>query len=212
MDLAGMRKEYDLGKLEREDLNADPFQQFTLWFDEACRAGVLEPNAMSLATAWEDGRPSVRTVLLKGFDSRGFIFFTNLESKKAKQIKENPNVSILFPWLALQRQVIINGRADKLPVTEALKYFLSRPRDSQLAAWASNQSAAISCRKVLEMEWEQLKRKFAQGEVPMPSFWGGFRVVPASIEFWQGRVSRLHDRFLYTRGEKDAWTIERLAP
>jgi pyridoxamine 5'-phosphate oxidase len=212
MNLADMRHDYDRAKLEREDLNADPFEQFTLWFNEACQAGVIEPNAMSLATAAAGGRPSVRTVLLKGFDSRGFIFFTNLESKKARQIKENSQVSLLFPWLALQRQVIINGKADKLSALESIKYFLSRPRDSQLAAWASHQSSAISSRKVLEMEWEQLKQKFAHGEVPMPSFWGGYCVVPCDIEFWQGRTNRLHDRFLYSRGKDDSWSIDRLAP
>jgi pyridoxamine 5'-phosphate oxidase len=207
-----MRREYHRAELRREELKADPFEQFARWLEEATQAGVIEPNAMSLATAWADGRPSVRTVLLKAFDSRGFVFFTNLESKKARQLAENAAVCLLFPWLALERQVIIHGAVEKVPTAETLKYFLLRPRETQLAAWASRQSSVISSRKVLEMEWARMKAKFAAGQVPLPSFWGGFRVKPRDIEFWQGRVNRLHDRFLYTRQEDGAWTIERLAP
>jgi pyridoxamine 5'-phosphate oxidase len=150
--------------------------------------------------------------LLKGLDARGFVFFTNLESRKAHQIAENPQVSLLFPWLALERQVVVTGVATKMPVTDSLRYFLTRPHDSQLAAWASRQSRVISSRKVLEMEWEHLKAKFGAGEVPLPSFWGGFRVCPETVEFWQGGPNRLHDRFQYSRQGDDAWVIDRLAP
>jgi pyridoxamine 5'-phosphate oxidase len=207
-----MRVDYGRDKLEVEDLRPDPFDQFTLWFEEACQAQVVEPNALSLATVGADGQPAVRTVLMKHYDARGFVFYTNLESKKARQMADNPRVSLLFPWLALERQVIINGSVERVPTTEVLKYFLTRPLGSRLAAWASRQSSVITSRKVLEMEWEHLKRKFADGQVPLPSFWGGYRVVPREFEFWQGRPSRLHDRFLYTRRDEKTWTIARLAP
>ncbi|MEO6740814.1 MAG: pyridoxamine 5'-phosphate oxidase [Chthoniobacteraceae bacterium] len=211
-ELAAMRAEYGRTPLRRENLRADPAAQFEAWLGDAIQALLIEPNAMSLATASADGRPLLRTVLLKGHDARGFVFFTNLESRKARQIAGNPHVSLLFPWLALQRQVIVTGVAAKLSVVESLRYFLTRPRDSQLAAWASRQSSAISSRKMLEMEWEHLKAKFAAGKVPLPSFWGRFRVRPETIEFWQGGPNRLHDRFQYTRQADDAWMIERLAP
>jgi len=212
MNPADIRTDYHQGKLRREDLKPDPIDQFNAWLDEVVNAGVIEPTAMSLATAWKDGRPLLRTVLLKGLDGRGFVFFTNLESRKARQIAENPFVSLLFPWLALERQVIVTGRVDKIPTFEALKYFISRPRESQLAAWASRQSRAISSRKVLEMEWQQIKEKFGAGKVPLPAFWGGYRVKPETIEFWQGGSNRLHDRFEYSRQPDDSWVIERLAP
>jgi pyridoxamine 5'-phosphate oxidase len=210
-DVAAMRRQYTLAALREEDLLADPIAQFTAWFKQALDAQILEPNAMSLATAWADGRPLLRTVLLKNYDERGFVFYTNLGSRKARQLKENPHASLLFPWLALERQVIVTGQAERLSVAETVKYFVTRPRDSQIGAWASQQSSPISSRQVLEMEWEALKRKFSQGEVPLPDFWGGFRVVPESIEFWQGGPNRLHDRMLYTR-QGGAWKIERLAP
>jgi len=212
VNLAEFRTDYRRGRLRREDLKADPIEQFNAWLGDACNGGVVEPTAMSLATAWRDGRPLVRTVLLKGLDARGFVFFTNLGSRKARQLAENPHVSLLFPWLALERQVLVTGRASQLSIAESLKYFMSRPRESQLAAWASRQSSVISSRKLLEMEWEQIKAKFGAGEVPLPSFWGGYRVQPATIEFWQGGPSRLHDRFQYTREASGAWGIERLAP
>ncbi len=212
MNIAGMRTDYRMGGLRREELKPDPIAQFTLWLDEACRAGIVEPTAMSLATASSGGRPLVRTVLLKGLDARGFVFFTNLESRKARQINENPYVSLLFPWLPLERQVIVTGTATKVSVAESLKYFLTRPRGSQLAAWASKQSTAISSRQVLKMEWEQLKQKFNAGQIPLPSFWGGYRVRPETIEFWQGGQDRLHDRFEFTRQPDGSWSIERLAP
>lgn len=211
MNLADMRTDYRRGKLRREDLNPDPLAQFQLWLEEASAAKTIEPTAMSLATVGADGSPRVRTVLLKGLDSRGFVFFTNLESRKARQIAENPNVSLLFPWLAMERQVIVTGQAGKLSAAESFKYFVTRPRGSQLAAWVSQQSSAISSRKILEMAWEGIKAKFSDGEIPLPPFWGGYRVLPQAIEFWQGGRNRLHDRFEYSRSG-DAWAIERLAP
>jgi pyridoxamine 5'-phosphate oxidase len=212
MNLADIRSDYRKGNLRREDLKADPIEMFHLWMDDSVKAGVIEPTAMSLATAWADGRPLLRTVLLKGLDQRGFVFFTNLESRKAKQIGENPSVSLLFPWLALERQVIVTGTAFKLSTVDCLKYFMSRPKDSQIAAWASRQSSAISSRKVLEMEWEKIKEKFGAGKIPLPSFWGGYCVKPQTIEFWQGGPNRLHDRFEYARQADDSWAISRLSP
>ncbi len=212
MNLADLRSEYRRARLRRESLHADPIEQFLLWLGEATSAGVIEPTAMTLATAWGDGRPLVRTVLLKGIDARGFVFFTNLGSRKARQIGENPHVSLLFPWLALERQVIVTGKAEKVSEPEALAYFAGRPRESQIAAWASEQSAPISSRQVLETAWEKMKEKFGDGEVPLPSFWGGYRVKPDTVEFWQGGPSRLHDRFQYTPEADGAWKIQRLAP
>lgn len=211
-NLADMRINYGVGKLHRKDLQPDPYDQFGLWFQEACQAGLLEPNAMTVATVGADGRPSVRTVLLKHWDHRGFVFFTNVESRKAEQIATNPQVALLFTWLPLQRQLAINGSAERVPTSEVLAYFVKRPYGSQLAAWVSPQSRVISKRALLEMKWEEMKRKFREGEVPLPSFWGGFRVVPQEIEFWQGRESRLHDRFLYRRSTEGAWSLDRLAP
>lgn len=212
MNLSCLRTEYRHGKLHRSDLNADPIDQFNVWMREACESGAVEPTALGLATAGADGRPLLRTVLLKGLDARGFVFFTNLESRKACQIAENPHVSLLFPWLALERQVVVTGRADKLSSGESLRYFLTRPRDSQVSAWASRQSSVITSRKLLEMEWEHIKAKFGAGEIPLPSFWGGYRVQPKTIEFWQGRPSRLHDRFEYTLKPDGSWMLNRLAP
>jgi len=211
-DLGQMRREYSSRGLLREDLLPDAIEQFDLWFSQACAEKVLEPNAMSLATAGAGGQPTLRTVLLKGFDRRGFVFFTNLESRKSRQIAQNPQVALLFPWLLLERQVTILGRAEKLSTGEVLKYFLTRPFGSQLAAWASPQSQVITSRSLLEMKLAEIKRKFSEGKIPLPSFWGGYRVAPESIEFWQGRANRLHDRFLYTRRPDGAWQIDRLAP
>ena len=211
-DIADVRKDYRSQRLRRGDLHADPLSQFSIWLKDAFRAGVVEPNAMSLATAWKDGRPSVRTVLLKGVDERGFVFFTNLESRKARQLAENPKASVLFPWIALERQVIATGSVSRLPTVEAIDYFAKRPRESQLSAWASPQSSKISSRKVLELELEKWEREFVSGKVPLPSFWGGYRMKPETIEFWQGGPNRLHDRFEYTRQSDDSWAIERLAP
>jgi pyridoxamine 5'-phosphate oxidase len=211
-NLEGMRVHYDRAELCSEGLHADPFEQFAAWMNEACAAELIEPNAMTLATVGASGRATQRTVLLKGFDERGFVFFTNLESRKARQISENASVSLLFPWLALQRQVAVSGVAERVATSEALAYFATRPFGSQMGAWASPQSKVVSTRALLEMKWEEAKRKFQEGRVPMPSFWGGFRVVPHEIEFWQGRNHRLHDRFLYTRSADGSWKIERLAP
>lgn len=211
MNIEVKHTEYSRGALNQQDLKPNPFDQFAVWFDEACRSGMPEPNAMSLATSWADGHPLLRMVLLKTFDARGFVFFTNLESRKAQQIKENPNVSLLFPWLTLERQVIVSGTAEKVSTAEAFKYFTTRPRGSQLGAWVSAQSSIITSRSVLEMKWEEIKRKFGDGQVPLPSFWGGYRVIPREMEFWQGRAERLHDRFLYSL-QDGSWAIQRLAP
>jgi pyridoxamine 5'-phosphate oxidase len=212
MNLADLRSDYRRGTLEREDLDADPITQFHVWMKAACESGMIEPTAMSLATVASDGCPLLRTVLLKGIDARGFVFFTNHESRKARHLAHNPHASLLFPWLALERQVIVTGRTEKLSVAESLRYFLTRPRDSQLSAWASAQSSIIASRKMLEMEWAQIKTKFGEGEIPLPSFWGGYCVQPRTIEFWQGRPGRLHDRFEYTRQPDDSWRLDRLAP
>lgn len=195
-DIGGLRRHYERAQLRAEDLAPDPMAQFKQWFDEAVAEGVVEPNAMSLATATSSGQTTLRTVLLKGYSDEGFLFFTNLESTKAKQIGENPHVSLLFPWITLECQVIINGTAARLPMTEVARYFFSRPRESRIAAWVSPQSRVIDARRLLEMKFEEMRRKFGEGEIPVPSFWGGYRVAPATIEFWQGGPHRLHDRFL----------------
>jgi pyridoxamine 5'-phosphate oxidase len=188
-----------------------PFDQFNLWIEQAILANLSDPTAMCLATVDADSRPWQRTVLLKGIDARGLLFYTNLGSRKARDMAGNPNVSLIFPWLDLDRQVIIGGQVEKLSKTEVLKYFLKRPRGSQLAAWASKQSSRITSRQALEAQFLQMKEKFAAGEVPVPDFWGGYRVVPREFEFWQGGENRLHDRFQYLL-EEGAWSISRLAP
>ena len=195
-----------------EELESDPIVQFEKWFREAWDENYPMPHAMSLATASAEGLPTVRTVLLKGYDSNGFVFFTNYGSRKAKQISNNPQAALLFPWVRLGRQVTVAGRVEKISKSESVQYFLSRPRGSQLSAWASAQSTVISSRAILESAFATVKRRFAEGEVPLPDFWGGYRVDPDSIEFWQNRKDRLHDRFLYNRGENGAWRIDRLAP
>lgn len=211
MDVSGLRRSAEDRPLEREDLDESPYLEFERWFGEACDAVPLEPNACSLATADAGGRPSSRTVLLKYFDESGFVFFTNYASRKAKQIAENDAVSLLFFWRELGRQVAIEGRAVKIPAKETLRYFMTRPRGSQIGAWVSAQSSIITSRTLLEAKFAELKDKFANGEVPRPDFWGGYRVVPARFEFWQGRTNRLHDRFQYV-ADGDDWRIERLAP
>ncbi|MFZ0788196.1 MAG: pyridoxamine 5'-phosphate oxidase [Chromatiaceae bacterium] len=198
--------------LSRDALDPDPVRQFQRWFEEAIEQDIPEPNAMSLATVDTSGQPYIRTVLLKLYDKSGFVFFTNYESRKARQIGENPRVSLLFPWVALARQVQIVGTARRIPTAESLKYFASRPRGSQIGAWASPQSRVITTRSLLEEKVAEIKRHFAQGQIPLPDFWGGYRVEPEMIELWQGRESRLHDRFQYVRGEDRNWLIERLAP
>ncbi|MGA7801012.1 MAG: pyridoxamine 5'-phosphate oxidase [Gammaproteobacteria bacterium] len=198
--------------LTRTDLDADPFRQFEHWFKDAIDTGVFEPNAMSLATVDEHGQPSLRTVLLKLFDEQGFVFFTNYASRKAGDIEGNSKVALLFPWVTLGRQVKITGSAARIPLAESMGYFATRPRGSQIGAWASPQSRVISSRSLLEAKVDEIKRKFTAGEIPLPSFWGGYRVSPRTIEFWQARESRLHDRFEYRRDESGRWFVQRLAP
>ncbi len=212
MDIHALREEYKIGGLRRKDLQDDPFKQFETWFQQACNAELLEPNAMTLATVSEKGQPFMRTVLLKYFDAQGLVFFTNYESRKAQQIEANSHVSLLFTWLPLQRQVHITGPAEKVTTAESFSYFTSRPRGSQLGAWTSQQSSVISSRQLLLMQFEEIKCKFLDGEIPLPDFWGGYRIVPDSFEFWQGCTNRLHDRFLYTHQEDKSWQIQRLAP
>ncbi|OYV04460.1 MAG: pyridoxamine 5'-phosphate oxidase [Verrucomicrobiales bacterium VVV1] len=211
MDLTEFRKEYSDRGLSRTELDADPVVQFEKWFQQATELGIYEPNAMTLATVDERGMPFQRTVLLKIFDGEGFVFFTNYSSRKAAQMEANPNVCLLFPWITLERQVIVQGRAEKISSAESLKYFVSRPRESQIGAWVSNQSEVITSRKFLMQKLSEIKEKFAHGEIPLPSFWGGFRVVPETVEFWQGGPARLHDRFLYSRAG-EGWEINRLSP
>lgn len=212
MNLEDMRRNYAARSLDLPDLDSDPFTQFDHWMREAIETEILEPNAMSLATADASGRPNLRTVLLKGFDQRGLVFYTNYESAKARDIAENPRVALSFTWLPLERQVIIRGSAKKISATESLKYFLSRPRDSQIGAWASRQSEVISTRSVLETKFAEMKAKFLRGDVPLPDHWGGYRVAPEMFEFWQGRPNRIHDRFRYQLTAGDAWEITRLMP
>lgn len=214
MDISHFRNEYLKGSLHRKDLLTHPMKQFERWFTQAIEAKIHEPNAISLATVNERGEPSLRTVLVKYLDERGFVFFTNYESEKARDLAVNPNAALMFPWLELERQVIARGKVEKISKAESLKYFLSRPKDSQLGAWVSQQSSIISSRSFLEAKLAEIKRKFSAGSIPLPSFWGGYRLIPDKVEFWQGGAGRLHDRFLYTRqeGDPDAWSIERLAP
>ncbi|MDC1449611.1 pyridoxamine 5'-phosphate oxidase [Candidatus Thioglobus sp.] len=208
-DLSDLRKEYLKSGIVKDDLKSNPIEQFSLWFDQAIEANIIEPSAMSLATS--DDYIGIRTVLLKFFDDKGFVFFTNYESKKSKQLQNNPQAALLFPWLALERQVKIIGSVEKITKLESLKYFSSRPKDSQIGAWSSQQSSKISSRAILVDQFAVMKKKFANGEIPLPDFWGGYRVVPQSIEFWQGRESRLHDRLIYERKD-NGWDISRLSP
>lgn len=212
MDVSQIRRSQTGGVLRRADLDESPFGQFEDWFRDACDSPDLDPNAMALATVDDQGRLHNRTVLLKFFDDSGFVFYTNYTSKKAAHIKQNPNVALLFFWRDLGRQVIIRGAAEKISTAETLKYFATRPRGSQLGAWVSQQSSIVSSRSLLEAKFEEMKRKFANKEVPLPSFWGGYRVVPQEFEFWQGKSQRLHDRFQYARTGADDWLIERLQP
>jgi len=213
-DISALRNEYTQKCLKREDLNLNPVEQFRLWFDQAVQTEIREPNAMILATVDSRGKPDSRTVLLKAYDEQGFVFYTNYESKKAVQMQNNPWVSLCFPWYELERQVVINGRVEKVSAAQSLKYFLSRPFGSRLGAWVSHQSKVISSRSLLEAKLKEMERKFADGDVPLPSFWGGYRVKPYSIEFWQGGSKRLHDRFRYLRIEEneERWQIDRLSP
>jgi len=211
LDLQQMRREYKQNKLDEQSVAASPFEQFETWFEEAQNAKLSEPNSMILATSDQNNIPNIRAVLLKIFDAKGFVFFTNYNSKKAQEIEENPNVALEFLWLDLERQVRVLGKCEKISRAESLAYFLKRSRGSQIGAWVSNQSSVINSRKMISMSIEKMKEKFKNGEVPLPDFWGGYRVVPSKVEFWQGRESRLHDRILYTLNGSE-WEISRLAP
>src|SRR5437660_3672431 len=233
MSIADLRREYNLGSLRRSDLAADPIAQFKQWFDQETGArssgrlrkifiGVykallggstpVDVTAMTLATADKEGRPSARVVLLKGVDERGFIFFTNYDSRKGQELAENPEAALVFYWADLERQVCVAGEVTQLPVEESEAYFQARPRGSQLAAWASKQSATVRDRAELEAHWKELEARYGTGEVPKPPFWGGYVLKPTRIEFWQGRPNRLHDRFRYMRHVDNTWVIERLSP
>lgn len=211
MDLQGLRREYANHGLDASELDADPVVQFRLWFKQACDAGILEPNAMVLATVGAGGAPSTRVLLLKAFDARGFTFFTNLRGRKATELAGNPRASMTFPWVDLERQVHLHGRVEPVASDETLAYFKSRPYGSQLGAWASEQSQPIPDRATLEVRMEELRRLYPEGQVPVPPHWGGLRLVPDAIEFWQGRPSRLHDRFVYERAGR-SWEVKRLQP
>lgn len=234
MGLADLRREYAIADLDRADLNSDPIAQFQTWFGQAAlthsgsrirHIGIAlyklwqallgrppaDVNAMTLATVGVDGLPSSRTVLLKGVDARGFIFFTNYESRKGRELTANPNAALTFFWPELERQVCVAGTVSKLPTDESGVYFKSRPRGSQLGAWASNQSSVVEDRAALEKQWQDAEARFPK-DVPMPPYWGGYVLAPSRIEFWQGRPSRLHDRFSYTRQPDGKWRLERLSP
>jgi pyridoxamine 5'-phosphate oxidase len=207
-----LRKDFKRGVLDEHEVERNPFDQFNTWFKEAIASEVPEVNAMALATASKTGRPSARTVLLKQYDDKGFVFFSNYESKKAKEINENPFAALLFFWEPLERQVRIVGRVEKTTVAESFQYFRSRPIDSQLGAWASQQSSEISARSLLEKAFGEMLEKFKNGQIPLPPFWGGYRVIPDEFEFWQGRTSRLHDRIQYRKQTGNDWKITRLSP
>ena len=210
--LQDIRREYQLGELKREDLHPDPIAQFDVWLKQAIEAELPDPTAMTIATVSPDGQPSQRIVLLKDVNNGGFVFYTNLGSRKAQELEDNQKISLHFPWHYIERQVKICGVATQLSTAEVAKYFMSRPKESQLAAWASQQSKPISTRQLLMSKFEEVKQKFAQGEVPLPSFWGGYRVIPHEIEFWQGGEHRLHNRFVYAKQQDGEWQIERLMP
>jgi pyridoxamine 5'-phosphate oxidase len=213
-DLAALRQNYALNALSESDVLPDPIAQFGHWFDEAIDSKILEPNAFSLATASPEGRPSARTVLLKGFDKNGFLFFTNYESRKGNELELNPYAAMLFTWLDLQRQIRIEGHVEKISAAESQDYFQSRPRESQIGAWASPQSRPLASREILEQTQWQLTEKYrSTDKLPLPPFWGGYRIVPVWFEFWQGRESRLHDRVVYhSKDNGGNWEIGRLAP
>jgi pyridoxamine 5'-phosphate oxidase len=210
--VADLRRDYRLAGLEERDLAANPIAQFERWFNDALTAKVLEPNAMTLATATADGIPASRTVLLKGYDARGFVFYTNYASRKGRELAQNPRASLLFTWLPLERQVEIRGHVERTSPEETEAYFYSRPIDNQLGAWASRQSTVLSSRGELEQRINELLKEYRGKVVPVPPHWGGYRVVPESLEFWQGRPSRLHDRLRYARVPDGTWKIERLSP
>ena len=210
-DLSSLRRNYSLQRLDESTVEVNPFQQFSKWMEEALKSDLLDPTGMALGTANKDGIPAVRMVLLKGFNENGFVFFTNYESHKGSDLINNPNASILFFWKELERQIRITGTIEKTSRQESEEYFHTRPLESQLSAWASRQSSPISSRKFLENEFEELKLKYEHKQIPLPPFWGGFRLIPNYFEFWQGRENRLHDRISY-RIKNDFWEIVRLSP
>lgn len=210
--IADLRQNYTLTGLSKTDVDSDPIKQFNAWFTQALEADIIEPNAMTLATATSDGKPTARIVLLKGFDARGFVFYTNYESQKGQQLLTNPYAALVFLWDKLERQVRIEGEVVKLDRAESETYFHSRPQASQLGAWASDQSRVIPNRAVLEQKLEDLRALYQDKTVPIPEHWGGFRVIPKRVEFWQGRSSRLHDRLVYDLQDDSMWQITRLAP
>jgi pyridoxamine 5'-phosphate oxidase len=211
LNLQDLRVDYGREPLKESDLHSDPLEQFRVWFDEAAASGIPEPNAMSLATADADGRPACRTVLLKGFDERGFIFFTNHTSRKGRHLAANAHAALLFPWIALERQVEITGNVEKLPEPESIAYFESRPRGSRIGAWVSEQSTEIPSREFLLERNLEFQKRFAEGPIPKPDFWGGYLLRPETIEFWQGGHDRLHDRFRYAKKNR-TWHHVRLSP
>jgi len=213
VDIAALRQNYALHTLSESDVASDPFEQFRTWFHEAVNSQLPEPNAFILATAGADGRPGARTVLLKEFTRDGFVFYTNYESRKGRELLENPNAAMLFMWLELQRQVRIEGVVEKVGAAESLAYFQSRPRASQIGAWASHQSSVADSREEIERRQQEVEVRFEGFDVlPLPPFWGGYRLKPDSFEYWQGRESRLHDRIAYRKSDTDGWDISRLMP
>ena len=214
MNLKDLRREYSQGTLDTGDLDPSPLRQFSLWFDQAQEAGFSpDASAMVIATVGHNGQPSQRMVLLKELDEQGFVFYTNLESRKAKEMRHNQQVCLLFPWHPIERQVIVYGEVERLSKEAAQQYFQSRPRGSQVAAWASQQSRKVASREALENTFAEVEARHPGEEpLPLPEFWGGYRVVPHQIEFWQGRRSRLHDRLVYSRQGANKWVIERLQP
>lgn len=212
IDVAALRKEYSREELTESSVSSSPFEQFSRWFDEAMAAALPEPTAMTLATASESGQPSARVVLLKGITERGFIFFTNYASHKGQDLDATPLAALLFFWPELERQIRIEGWVEQLTPEESFAYFTSRPLASQIGAWASAQSTVVPSKEFLEERYAEMQQRFADGTVPLPPTWGGYRVIPATFEFWQGRPSRMHDRIRYRRDEEDAWIVERLSP